>query len=89
VSEKKMFEVAITETLRRVVLVEASSEAEAHQRAADAWHNGEVRLEAEDSDGAEFYVLDSGDVGESRKGLCHIDGKNCFIPKCGGTGKGV
>ena len=42
--EKKQYRVAVTELLRKVVVVEAESEAEAHQRASDAWQNGEFLL---------------------------------------------
>ena len=53
--EKKMYKVAVTELLRRIVVVEARSEAEAHRRASDAWQNGEYLLDSRDFDGAEFH----------------------------------
>lgn len=53
-----LYKVAITETLRRIVTVEARSPSEAHRRVSDAYHNGEVRLDPEHFDGVEFYVTD-------------------------------
>ena len=75
-SIKKLYKVAITETLRRIVLVHAFSETEARRRAMDAWCNGEVRLEVEDSEGAEFYILGNDGCDESSKGLDHIESKD-------------
>ena len=71
----KKYRVAVTETLRRVVLVEAADEAEAHSRVSDAWRNSEVILTAEDFDGAEFYVLGESTDEEQDKHLERIDGK--------------
>lgn len=56
--ETKRYRVAIVETLRRVVTVEAEDENDAHQRISDAWHNADYILTADDFDGAEFHVLD-------------------------------
>ena len=78
--DKKTYKVAVTETLRRVVKVEAADETEAHQRTTDAWHNGEITLVAEDFDGVEFYVQGEADGAESDKYLPEIDGKNTVIP---------
>ena len=78
-NEKKLFRVAVTEALRKVVLVEATNEAEAHQRVTDAWHNGEVILTEEDFHGVEFYVLGEDD-GEESKRLDRVDGKDSVIP---------
>ena len=50
--EKKKYKVAVTELLRRIVVV---VEAEAHRRASDAWQNGEYLLDSRDFDGAEFH----------------------------------
>lgn len=66
-NEKKYFKVAITETLRRVVTVEAKDEEDAHQKVSDRWHNGEYILVAEDSDGVEFYVTGEGTAEEAEK----------------------
>lgn len=55
--ETKRYKVAVTELLRRVVAVEAASEEEAHQRASDAWSNGEIILDGRDFEGTEFHVL--------------------------------
>ena len=74
--EKKMFKVAVTELLRKVVVVEAKDEKEAHQRASDAWQNGEYLLDGRDFDGAEFHVLGESD-GEEDKDITHVDGKEC------------
>ena len=73
--EKKMFKVAVTEVLRKIVVVEADNEAEAHQRASDAWQNGEYLLDGGDFDGAEFHVLGESD-GTDEKDLDRVDGKN-------------
>lgn len=51
-----IYKVAITETRRRVVTVEARSPSEAHQRITDAWRNGEVVLQDGDFEGIEVYV---------------------------------
>ena len=59
---RKFFKVAITETLRRVVTVEAEDEYDARQRVSDAWRNTEYILEADDFDGVEFYVLGEGEA---------------------------
>ena len=74
-AEKQRYKVAVTELLRKVVLVEAKSEEEAHRRASDAWQNGEYTLGLEDFQGAEFHVLGETD-GEEDKGLERLDGKN-------------
>jgi len=58
--EKRYFKVAITETLRRVVTVEAEDEEDAHRKVSDCWHNGAYILDADDFDGAEFYVTGEG-----------------------------
>ena len=68
--EKKMYKVAVTELLRRIVVVKARSEAEAHRRASDAWQNGEYLVLGE-SDGTEGKRLD------------HVDGKNAEVVEDG------
>ena len=77
--EKKMYRVAVTEALRKVVLVEAADEAAAHQRVTDAWHNGEIILETEDFHGVEFYVLGEDD-GDGSEKLERIDAKDSVLP---------
>lgn len=76
--EKKQYRVAVTELLRKVVVVEARNEAEAHQRASDAWQNGEYLLDSRDFDGAEFHVLGEGE-GLDEKNLDRVDGKNAGV----------
>lgn len=70
--ERKKFKVAVTEVLRKIVVVEATNEAEANSRVRDAYQNSEVILTAEDCDGAEFYV-----IGEtsSAEGSAMVDAK--------------
>lgn len=74
-NEKKMYRVLVTETLQKNVIVEAASEREAHQRAHDAWMNGEIVLEADSFQGVEFYVLEKAD-GMNEKNILRIDGKD-------------
>ena len=74
-SDKKQYRVAVTELLRKVVVVEAANEAEAHQRVSDAWQNGEYMLDGKDFDGAEFHVLGESDGTEDKR-LEHVDSKN-------------
>ena len=68
-----IYKVAVMETLRKVVAVEADNEREAHRRVADAWRNGEVILTCEDFAGAEFCVVgeDDGD-----KNALRVERKN-------------
>ena len=73
--ERKMYRVAVTELLRKVVVVEAKNEAEAHRRANDAWQNGEYLLDGRDFDGAEFHVLGESD-GEEDKRFEQVEGKD-------------
>ena len=81
-TERKMYKVAVTELLRKVVVVEAKDETEAHQRASDAWQNGEFLLDGRDFDGAEFHVLgESEDLEEKR--LEHVDGKETGVAEDG------
>ena len=76
--EKKKYKVAVTELLRRIVVVET----EAHRRASDAWQNGEYLLDSRDFDGAEFHVLCESD-GTGEKHLDHVDGKNTEVVEDG------
>ena len=73
--ERKKYRVAVTELLRKVVVVEAKDEAEAHRRASDAWQNGEYILDGRDFDGAEFHVLGESD-GEEDKRIEQVEGKD-------------
>ena len=59
------YRVAVMETLRKVVTVEAANEREAHRRVTDAWKNGEVILTCEDFTGAEFCVVGEDDEDKS------------------------
>ena len=67
------YKVAITETRRRVVSVDADSPQAAHRRVADAWQNCEVTLDDNDFDGVEFHV--NGEI-ESSNGLFKIERKD-------------
>lgn len=51
-----IYKVAITETLRKIVAVEAMSSSEAHQRVMDAWKASEIILTADNFEGVEVYV---------------------------------
>ena len=73
--ETKMCRGAVTELLRKIVVVEATDEEEAHQQASDAWQNGEYLLDGKDFDGAEFHVLGESEETEDKR-LEHVDGKN-------------
>lgn len=70
-----LYKVAITETRRRVVAVDAQSPSEAHRRITDAWHNGEVVLRDEDFEGIEVYV--SGMVRNAGEKQI-VERKDCF-----------
>ena len=52
-----LYKVAITETRRRVVAVDADSLAIARSRVSDAWKTGEVLLDDADFEGIEVYVI--------------------------------
>lgn len=69
-----LYKVAVTETRRRVVAVDARNPMEAHQRITDAWHNGEVVLKDEDFEGIEVYVCGaSRNIADKQV----IEGKDC------------
>ena len=53
----KTYKVKITETLEKVVEVEAEDRDEAEQIVSDAWHNSEYVLDAEDFKGVEFNAV--------------------------------
>ncbi len=74
--EKKKYKVAVTELLRKTVLVEAKSEGEARRRTEDAWKNGEIILGARDFEGTEYYVLGETESDESEKELERIEAKD-------------
>lgn len=69
-----LYKVAITETRRRVVAVDARSPAEAHQRITDAWRNDEVVLQDEDFEGIEVYVSGTTWNVENKQ---VVEGKGC------------
>lgn len=70
-----LYKVAITETRRRIVAVDAATPTEAHRRASDAWHNGEVVLRDEDFEGIEAFVM--GELQEVTDEY-RIEGKDCY-----------
>lgn len=74
--ERKRYKVAVTEILRRTVLVEAETENEARRRAEDAWKNGEILLGDRDFEGSECYVVGETDSDESEKQLERIESKD-------------
>lgn len=61
--KRHKYAVAITETRRLVVCVEAASEAGAKRRVLDAWRNGEVLLKDHHFDGLAISVI--GDAGKN------------------------
>jgi len=74
--ERKQFKVAVTEILRRTVMVEAESESEARRRAEDAWKNGEILLGDRDFEGTEYFVLGESQGGEAEKDLERVEAKD-------------
>lgn len=50
----KTYKVTITETLEKVVEIEARDKIEAEQIVSDAWHDSEYILDAENFKGATF-----------------------------------
>lgn len=58
----KEFDVKITETLEKVVTVQAESQQEAEQKVSDAWKESEYILGAEDFVGAEFTTQDEREI---------------------------
>jgi len=74
--ERKRYKVAVTEILRRTVMVEAETENEARRRAEDAWKNGEILLGDRDFEGSEYYVVGEAESDESDKHLERIDSKD-------------
>ena len=68
-----MYKVAITETRRKFVTVDAASPQEAHRRVSDAWQNCEVSLSDNDFEGVEFYVAGEADNNDE---LFNVERKN-------------
>ena len=66
----------ITETHQKTVIVEATSESEAHRRAEDAWKNAEYILDEESFQGVEFHVLGESDGEEADKHVGRIEAKD-------------
>ena len=58
----KEFEVEITETLQRTVVIRAESRAEAEVIAEENWNNEEFVLSAEDFVGAEFSAVSEKEI---------------------------
>lgn len=50
------YQVEITETLQKVVTIEASSEQEAIKKAHSSWNDGQIELTADDFKGADFQI---------------------------------
>lgn len=75
-SDKKEYRVLITETHQKTVIVEATSESEAHRRAEDAWKNAEYLLDEENFQGVEFHVLGESDGEEADKHVGRIEAKD-------------
>ena len=73
---KKLYRVAVTELLRKIVTVEAKDEEEAHRRVSDAWQNGEYLLDGRDFNGAEFHVIGEADPDEAGKDAERVDPKD-------------
>ena len=71
----KEYNVLITETLQKTVIVEAGSEAEAHTRVSDAWKNAEYILDSDNFQGVEFHVLGEADGDADEKDLDRIERK--------------
>lgn len=73
-TEKKKYKVVITETFQKTVLIDASSEKEARQRAQDAWKNLECTLE-NNFQGVEFHVFGEADGSIEEKELDIVEPK--------------
>ena len=72
---KKTYKVLITETLQKMVLVEAETEQEAHRRVSDAWKNAEYILDADSFQGVEFHVTGEADGDSGEKDLDRVESK--------------
>ena len=60
------YRVAITETRRKIVEVEASTAREAYVRTRDAYSNTEVTLDDSNFEGAEYFVLGSDEYTDTK-----------------------
>ena len=60
----RKFSVIITETLERVVVVEASGQKDAEQIVSDGWHNSEYILGPENFTGVDFKAIPIGNDAE-------------------------
>lgn len=63
----KKFEVTITETLEKTVVVEAPSKDEALQIAEDMWRNGDVILDADNFVGVEYQADGGSEIEKENK----------------------
>ena len=61
---KKTYNVEITETLRKVVQIEAESAEEARQIVSERWKASEYVLYPEDFENVEFHTLTKEEVGK-------------------------
>lgn len=68
-----IYKVAVTETRRRFVAVDAETPQEAYRRVSDAWQNCEVALSDNDFEGVEFFVAGEIDPNEN---LFNVERKN-------------
>ena len=60
------YRVAITETYRKIVTVEAQTAREAHIRARDAYHNTEIILDDSNFEDAQFFVLEDNEYTDAK-----------------------
>ena len=60
------YRVAVTETRRKIVEVEASTAREAYVRTRDAYDNTEFMLDETNFEGTEYYVLDTDEYTDSK-----------------------
>ena len=58
-NEMSKFNVEITETLQKIITVEAENEQEALWKVEDMWKNGECILDSENFMGADFHIFDN------------------------------
>ena len=63
----KKFDVEITETLQRMVSVEAASQEEAEKIVTKAWNNEDYVLDSADFVGVDFKTVGEQELFESRK----------------------
>ena len=65
----RKFKVTITETLKRMVEVDADDQYDAEQMVSDGWHNSKYILGSEDFDGVEFEAVPVADNSPTNEGL--------------------